>query len=223
MNELVQFETGKLAQLQDPAMIERMQKNAQQVAGNLNTGSDGTPLLRFTQEGEWVVGQENQPVPHDFQFALDPFAIAAGWVCWKGQRPIDMAMVPVLEGQPVAEDSLPDHRPYKGGMEGWKASVEFVAHGLTTALKCRFNNNSMGAQRMVNKLIGAVIVQLNIDAGHPVPVVVLHGESYYNKNYSKDIFNPLLSVVGWADAEMKVSPISEVLPPAAADDGDGLA
>lgn len=222
MTEVAIFETNKLASLSDPKVVEAAKANAAQAVSGLQTSAGDTPLLKMSQEGKWTVGIDDQEVPADFRWGIDPFSVSIGWVCWKGNRPIDRRMVPVLEGQPCAESELPDLGPYKGGMEGWKSAVEFTAAGIDSPVKVKFNSTSGGAAKAVNKLIGAMMVQISKQDGNPVPVITVDSDSYFNKNYSKDIWFPIFDIVGFADAKLQVSPIVDILPPQSDGGADDL-
>lgn len=173
------------------AIVDGVRANAEK------GGGDFAPLLKLDQDGTWKYGMEDEPLEDGAKCMVIPSSFVHGWTCWKGGKPIDAKMVPLWE--PVAdENSLPDHGPYKGSMEGWSATSG-AAFVLESGEALRYTPMSYGGRTELGELASKFAERLEDDTAEVVPVVSLWSRSYYNKNYQRDVQVPVLTVEEWLD------------------------
>ena len=49
---------------------------------DLSVSAGGKPLLRLLRTGQFVFGQNNEPVEKGSEWAVNLASLARGWVCW---------------------------------------------------------------------------------------------------------------------------------------------
>lgn len=167
----------------------------------------GSQYLRFLQDGSWVFGADNEEVADDDLIAVNPLSIRVGWTCWtdhKGGKKNECMgedMVPL--GQDVTpKNELPDH--------GWPwreqvAVMMAFTNGPHKGKQVEYKTNSVGGLRAVNAMIDQIMLQLDEDPTHVVPVVALEGSHYNHKVYGRT-YTPEISIKDWItlDGEKKL-------------------
>jgi len=194
---------NKLAALiNNPEAAAKAVENARQAAvlAGAKAGSGGLAILKVDQAtGKWSMNREE--VPDDTLFAIDPLSLSRGMLCWKGGQPIEEVMRPVLEGLPPEVDQT-KNSPFKNnGMEGWSDAVAFKVVTIGSGIEGRFTSTSGGGHGMFKDLLDKVTDKIVGGDGFAIPIVKLASESYFSKNYSKDIVNPVVNIAGWSDVK----------------------
>ena len=189
------------------AIVDGVRANAEK------GGGDFAPILKLDQDGTWKYGMEDEPLEDGTRCMVLPSSFVHGWTCWKSGKPVDAVIGPIWE--PVAaENSLPDHGPYKTdkrgnvlSTEGWSATSG-AAFVLESGEKLRYTPMSYGGRTALGELATAFAQRLDADAADCIPVVTLESRSYYNKNYGTDVQVPVLEVVKWLteqEAELRAA------------------
>lgn len=72
------------------------------------SGIEGS-LLRFTKQGDWIAGQEEEEIPEGTELIMGLNTLKRGWQKWLENKPVDARMGYVSEGyRPVNRDELGD-------------------------------------------------------------------------------------------------------------------
>ena len=87
--------------------------------------------------GRYAMGRDRNE-PEDTLFIVEPQSVVEGWVCWKGQKPVDRIEWSVYERAKAKKDleELPDHSPYRERTErlGGGPLEPKCSFGLSTSL-----------------------------------------------------------------------------------------
>ena len=169
-----------------------LQKMATGIAESRATtvlGVGGRPLLRMLRNGEFVFGQNNEPVQEGSQWAVNIVSLAHGWVKWVESEKVGESMVSMSMPKPV--------KPGEGYQE--QRSVELrCLDGDDAGTEVRYNTNSYGGLNAFDGLLVAMQNHWTVDPVHVCPVLELHSKPYDHKKYG-ETFNPVLVIVGWVD------------------------
>jgi hypothetical protein len=168
--------------------------------------SGGYPLLRLIKSGDWVFGAGNDPVQQGSHWAINPNTLGHGWSCWTNHpgatknTQIGEVMVSVTEKKPL-RDALPVH-PFPWNEQKW-FQLRCI-DGSDEGVEVLYKTTSDGGLRAFDKLLGELILQIENDPEHPVPVVLLDADSYQHPKWGLT-FKPLFTLTGWATLDGAVS------------------
>lgn len=197
MNDMMQ--TGGAAGA--VAALSNLRKGLQNVKQTLVV-KGGDPYLRLLKHGEWVFGQEDANVDDDSIWAVNPMSIQHGFIAWPpegegaGAGPLGEVMVP-------ATAPLPDRGELRDVGVEWRQQFSFqmrCVDGGDKGTQVLYKVSSVGGANAVDKILSAIIEQLDNDPTHPAPVVRLDMDSYPHKKWGKT-FTPVFILVGWADMD----------------------
>lgn len=161
--------------------------------------SGGLPLLRLIKSGDWVFGQQNDPVQEGSSWAINPNSLGHGYSCWTNHpgatknEIVGEVMVSMTEKKPL-RDSLPVHQ-WPWNEQRWFQLK--CLDGSDEGVEVLYKTSSDGGMRAVDALLGDLIRQLQDDPEHPVPVVNLDVDSYQHPKWGLT-FKPIFTIVGWA-------------------------
>jgi len=171
----------------------------------------GSQYLRFLQDGNWVFGQENEQVTKDDDCAINPMSIRTGWSCWT-DRPgrgasnenLGEELVP-LGQDAIPKASLPVHKDPKDGDKvcEWRELIAVDVKFMTGPHKGKqvlFKTTSVGGIGAMNALIDQIMLQLDEDPAHVVPIVNLDGEHYMHKKWGRT-YTPVIRIVDWVSLD----------------------
>lgn len=161
----------------------------------------GDTLLRLLKDGVWVYGADNVEVEIGSRWAINPLSIHHGFSSWsetgKGQNElVGEVMVP-------ATSPLPSKAELPNTGFNWNQQVSFALKCMTgedTGTELLYKTTSAGGLGMFNKLVGALLAQLERDAANPVPVVDLGSAYYTHKKWGKT-YTPEATIVAWASMD----------------------
>ena len=191
MNDLVKFGGGSL-----PANTEELAKGLQNVGQNLQGGAGGVPFMRLQRTGVWVYGPESIEVEEGSNWAINPYSLQHGFICWGDGELLGEQMVPFNQAPP-AVGTLPDYG------QKWDQQVSLQLQcmdGEDVGVNAMLKGSSLGLRNAVKKLIDYIISQSQHDPDHIVPVMELEVDSYKHKKYG-EIFYPVLEPVKWISIE----------------------
>ncbi len=186
MNQLANFGGGSLPA--NPADLATGLHNV----GMAVQSTSINPILRLLKDGVFVYGQENIEVTEDSQWAVNPYSIEHGWACWGDGELLGEVMVPLNSTVPTLGE-LPDHG------EPWSQQISMhlmCMSGEDKGVTVLYKSTSKGFLNMSKKLCNEIIVQVQSDPDHIVPLVELDMDHYQHKKYGK-IYTPILDVVEW--------------------------
>jgi hypothetical protein len=159
----------------------------------------GLPLLRLLKSGNWVFGQNDDPVQDASEWAINPLSMQHGWSCWTNNPGKEVNELLGEDMAPVTED-LPMRPDPVRGFE-WNPQRQFTLkclNGDDEGVETLYKNSSKGGIRAVDTLLGLLNEQLKNDSGNIVPIVRLNVSWYDHQKYGQT-FVPVFEVVDWAD------------------------
>jgi hypothetical protein len=179
-------------------------------AGLAKVVSQSTPrsghhvLLRMQRDGAWVHGRDDTEVEEGSRWAVNPMALAHGFVCWArpdqgGGRKLGEVMTPITQPKPerTALEDLGARWEEQFG-----AQLKCV-EGTDKSLQVLYLTSSQGGRDAMIDLLESIRQRLEtVTDGTFVPVVELNSDSYAHPNYGK-IWKPVLRVVDWLDMDGK--------------------
>lgn len=203
--------TNEVARSSPPAgalaALNTLKAGIQNVQQNLVV-KGGDPILKLGTDGVWVYGQENIEVEAGSKWAINPLSFRYGWVAWESGKKADNTKGPKGEvmvsiGQPLpVKSSLPepptDLPP--GVTCEWEQQYSFsllCLNGEDQGEQVLYKTRSAGGVKAVAELTDKLGKQLDIDQNNFVPVVELLSDSYQNKAYKREVFNPILKIHTW--------------------------
>jgi len=131
-------------------------------------------------------------------FIVEPKSFMAGWICWKGNRPVDRHEWSIYEKHSAPQEhELQDHGPYRDN-EGWAPSLAIGAFSADTGTQVKFSTNSKSGCNAVRDLINEVRTRL-LSGEASLPIIEFQSEEFTaqeNTNYK-----PKLAVEAWASRE----------------------
>ncbi len=183
--------------------------------------SFGTSFMKFTQDGEFLYGQEENTVDDTEQWAVNPLTIAKGFICWKSKEVVDELMSVCLSTQPdIIEATLSDHSPYKKKRDGWSKQMTVDMRSMETGDEVMFKSSSYGGIQAIGKLLGAVIERMKMGEEDLIPIITLSGGSYDSKEYDKEIAFPVFAIEEWLSEADLAATFDTDIPVSAASDDD---
>ncbi|MEJ2124318.1 MAG: hypothetical protein P8Y47_05765 [Alphaproteobacteria bacterium] len=176
---------------------------------------DGNPLLRLTEDGEFIFGEDATPLYENDALAINPASFKRGWVCFTDKN--DLA---TTENDEVADflfplDDCPDEdeiyrlHPLPQPKHGRGRGLEYrsqlscemtIVDGDNKGTTLTYKPTSTGGKRMIAKL-AAEIARAYDDSDSFVPVVELYSSPYHNRRWNKRIFNPFADIIDWRTLE----------------------
>ena len=200
MNEIVHRHTALPANFGESLM-----KGIADTRSTMMTGDGGKLLLRLLRTGAYVVGQNNEPVEKDAEFAVNIASLARGWVCWDDGELLGQVMAS------VQSERLPQPAPLNGTPFVEQFSMELTCiSGDKDGLVVLYKNNSAGFKEAFEKLLGEIAMRWGADKVYFWPVITLEQTSYPHKKYGQ-IWKPIFNVMAWTDENGTFSPDSEAV------------
>ena len=145
MSSLMQYvQSANLPDLTDAEMASALSE--------VEEGPSRLQYISFSgKKGRYAMGQ-NKEEPEG-PFIVEPKSFMAGWICWKGSRPVDRHEWSIYEKHSaVQEHELQDHGPYRDN-EGWAPSLAIGAFSADTGTQVKFSTNSKSGCNAVRDLI----------------------------------------------------------------------
>jgi hypothetical protein len=168
-------------------------------------GAQEGNFLKFNgNSGDFTYGQKDDELPHGTQLAADMIGFSRGWICWKDGEVEDEINVPILQGEPPLEHTLPDHGPYTkhddGSEDGWVEQAKINFRDVETGEAYIYKATSKSGRRALGSLLKDFSKQFHLHDGE-TPVVEISGLSYTpkDKKLGKK-YAPVFKIVGWLNA-----------------------
>lgn len=161
--------------------------------------ADGKPFFRLLRDGTYVFGASNEEVQDGSRWAVNLASMCRGWVCW-----IDGE----LQGQVMASvqaPRLPQPAPVNGTAYAEQFGFDIVClTGTDKGVNAQYKNNSYGFKKAFDQLCSDIAGRYVTDQRYYWPILTFTAESYDHKRYG-EIWNPIFTVVAWADAEGNIA------------------
>lgn len=200
-----------------PMSAEDLKAGLQTASQSIQGGDGGILLLRLLKSGIYVYGPENLEIEAGSQWAVNPYSISHGWVCWGDSELLDERMVPFNQAPP-ARSELPDL-----GYE-WSQQVSMgmqCLNGEDEGVLVLYKGSSKGLRNAIKQLIAALVTQLGKDSVNFVPVLELNVDSYTHPKWG-ETFVPDPVVVDWMPMDGETETAAPEEGDAVAEDGEGV-
>ena len=182
-------------------------KGLQQSASN--SAEESAAFLKFAK-GEWTWGAEDNEVEPDALWAIHPQGFQHGWIAWGDKAhgnestKLGEIIVPATEPLPLGS-SLAD---VEGRWDQQVAMQLVCLNGFDKGTKVKFNGSSLGVRKVYQKIVNAVVAQINSGQDGVAPVVSLAVDSYKHKTYGK-VYTPLMKIEKWQDMAALTEALAE--------------
>jgi hypothetical protein len=171
---------------------DSLMKGIEETRATMHVGG-GKPFLRLLRNGTWVYGQNNELVEPGSRWAINLASLSRGWVCWDDGELLGQIMASVQAPR------LAKPAPVNGVEFKEQFGFELTCiDGEGTGVEVIYRNNSYGFTAAFDDLMARIRDRYSKDKAYYWPVVQLEQESYDHKKYG-EIWNPILTVVGWAN------------------------
>lgn len=157
-------------------------------------GEGDVQFLSFSgKTGAYALGKDKVGMDPDAIYIVEPMMFLAGWICWKGGKPVERIEWSFFSGTSVPEADLKDYGPYNSQAgEGWFDLLGFgclSVDGEQTAVK--FSSNSASAKNAISDMIEEIKTRSR--AGEPsLPAIQFSGEQFEAQGQTnwKPVFTP---------------------------------
>lgn len=169
----------------------------------------GKALLRLTKVGTWVFGADSEAMKNGTRLIGNPSSLSSGYIAWwqsqvEGEvmQPLSLGPVDPNALSEVNSGGIPPGKKVASG-KGWEpqASIDLITQA-DVPLSLVYKSSSMGGMRALLTLAGDIAVDMEENAARCYPVIELDTDSYQHKEFGQ-VFTPMLTIVGWLDAEGK--------------------
>ncbi len=179
---------------------DALMKGIDNTRADMRVGSGGgKPFFRLLKRGDFVWGQQDDPMQEGSRWAVNLKTLSRGWVCWGAG-----AMQGKLLGQVMASVRAPklvEPPPVNGFAFKEQFGLEMTCiDGEDAGTEVLYKNHSYGFTKAFDALLDEVRTRYAIDKEFYWPIVVLTSESYDHKQHG-EIFNPIFTVVDWANED----------------------
>ena len=176
-----------------------------QLADALEAGQQGMEMdtsavqyLTFSgKSGNYSLGRGKDEVDPEAVYVLEPQSFTAGWMCWKGNKPIARHEWSFFRpDQAVPQADLEDHGPYKSDKgEGWAEALSFgvcSTDGHQTSIK--FGTSTKSARNAIADMIDEVKKRARAKEA-PIPVIHFESEEFTAQDQKN--YKPKFVVEAW--------------------------
>ena len=157
--------------------------------------------LKFTKQGAWVFGRDDDEVDKDEILAVNPMSFTVGWQGWKEGKPVDGPSLPIHQAADLPMESELEKIP-AGDMNGRSKQLGVSVKSMDDGTVLQFNSTSRGGKQAITKLMREIGLGMKAHPNEPVALIKLSSDSYKHKTYG-NINTPILNIVGWADGAGK--------------------
>lgn len=201
------------------AGLQNLKAGLQNVTQNV-LSAGGDPILKLQTDGLWAFGQDNVEVQEGSLWAINPFSIRQGIVCWKvipqnsretrelyGKHLVGMsAPFPDRNQQAYDKDgNAVDHAKHP-----WNDVIGadlFCTNGDDKGEQVIYEPSSKGGISAMRDFINKQLIpHLDKDPSTPVALVKLESDSYNNKLTGGKTYFPILTVVDWISGDTVPAP-----------------
>lgn len=179
--------------------LDKLEERFSSAKAQLNVSTGGNFLKLDKADGVWVYGTAGTEVEEGSRWAVNPMTLKTGYLSWLKGELAGRSMRPVLEGV-VDRESLSDTGA------NWQEAMSMdmaCIDGEDEGTQLTYEQTSYGARKAFDGILDAIKARYAVDPESIVPVITLSSESYQHKEYGT-IYNPVLTIVGWATAEGEV-------------------
>jgi hypothetical protein len=206
MSELMKTASQNLAL----ASLQGLKKNLQNVVTSMPAKLGGDPILRLGKDGIWVYGADSVEVQEGSLWAINPFSLVHGYVCWTRWEDYKLKKKNELVGETMVSMNTPLPDPsqlrkyevegHPGEFWGYAFAIGFnlaCTNGDDKGVQVVYKPTSVGGVNACREIIDKIMAQLDADISKPVPLVDLGSGTYKHKSYGT-VVTPEIKIKGWA-------------------------
>jgi hypothetical protein len=180
------------------------------LAKSLLSGTVSGDLLKYIK-GEWVAGKDKVPIPIGTRMVFNMDTAERGYVCWKGGKKVDEAMVSIASGEPQPDrNDLGDldEEFWETGNNGKQKDPHQFTLRVSmadpkTGKLYSYSATTGGGRDAFAHLLDKYGEHAD-DHPDDHPVVELGSDSYEHPNRSVGtVLIPMLTLVGWVPKDAK--------------------
>jgi hypothetical protein len=201
MHDMSDITTRTEAGLPSTELGDALMRGVEDVRAGLSTSDmGGKPLLRLVGQGDWVFGQTNEEVQEGSHWAVNMMTLQRGWCCWHDGKLLGQVMVSILVPRPPCPPPING----KGFDEQYSMELTCIS-GDDAGQPVLYKNNSRGFKIAFADLMSKVRARYANEKVSYWPIVELKQSNYWHKKYNKQIYDPILEVVAWADPDGNIA------------------
>src|SRR3954469_15561729 len=169
---------------------------------------DGGLFLKFSK-GEYIAGQNKEELRLGKRLVVNMPGMQLGWVRWSQGKRVENRMSLLIERRRIeardelgdSDESLWDRDDRGDPQDPWVLTYSVELSDPANSEVYSFSTTSRGGEKAFGKLLKAFSTKHRMEP-NLLPIVELQRESYNHTNsrFGK-IYNPLLPIVGWTDAD----------------------
>ncbi len=165
------------------------------IAAVAKTEAANTTYLKFSKDGMFAAGINNDPIETDENFVGLVHEAEIGSVLFSPAGAfVDEVTRPVSEGRPILTSDLPDHGPNSGE---WRDQMVMTFLHMPDMGRYVFKTTSQGGMKALKTLMGEFAASMKTGK-RGLPIVNMVPDSYKHQKYGK-INIPTFEIVGWTD------------------------
>jgi len=190
---------------------------------------DGRPILRLTDSGAWVFGQDSTQLDERALLAVNPMTIQHGYIAFKrstneiaytvDNEPAAL-LWPITEPVPMI-GNLPeletDKRAQADQQPRWSFQISIdmkIIDGPDKGTDLVYKPTSRGGLQMCRKLMEEFARRISSsERDLLVPVLEMYSEKYFHKTWNKDIYTPAFAIVEWTGISGDTPPVAGAIGP----------
>jgi len=169
---------------------------------------DGKPFFKQLKNGSaFCYGLKDERVEVGSLWAVNLMTPTRGWVCWNEGKMLGQVMASIQQPWPAQPAPVQG----KAFQEQFGFEITCVT-GSDAGQLCLYRNNSHGFKKAYLKMMDEVYARYANDRQYYWPLVTFTSEAYDHPSYG-ETWNPIFTIVAWADAEGNLSPDTAHLVP----------
>lgn len=206
-----------VAKTENKAVAQQGARNAYQDFADevKQSGIEGS-LLRFTKQGDWISGQEEEELPLGTELIMGLNTLKRGWQKWQDNKPVDARMGLVSEGyRPVNRDELGDDdeekweydEANKAARDPWQKTMVCLLKDPKTGDVYTYATSSKSGITALGEA-SAIYGDRLQDGEDPdaMPIIQLQNSFYKHKVYGK-IMIPVFELTGQWVVPQDIEPV----------------
>lgn len=171
-------------------------------AGNeeaTGTANDGVEYVSFSgKTGALTFGRDQQQLPSDEAFLIEPASAFRGWICWKESKPVARHQWSIYSPQlAIAERDLEDKGPFTRKQDGWKSVMGFGFISTDgEAVQYSFSSNSTSGKNAISDLFKEIAARMARGEPH-YPIFYFTKEKFFAQGEWN--WKPKFEIEEWID------------------------
>ena len=120
---------GAVAMKGSAALASAMKESA--VKDPRGSAGDSDYLNFSAKQGTYSIGSKQEAIDPDEMWVVNIASFEAGWICWKGGRPVATRLSNISDTSVPAPD-MDEFGPFDGDGDGWFQAKAFILRSIDT-------------------------------------------------------------------------------------------